>query len=144
MRFCKVIGCVKKHHAKGYCKMHYNRKPGDNKTRLGHVRRKMKTAEGIPYRRLLEYNSWLMCRRRCEDKSQKNYNNYGGKGITVCDRWNGIMGFINFYEDMGRKPGPEYELDRIDSSKGYYKDNCQWLTKEANLKKMHGSEPDPF
>ena len=51
---------------------------------------------------------------------------YGGKGIKVCARWDT---FENFLEDMGERPGPEYSIERIDSTKGYYPDNCKWATR---------------
>lgn len=50
-------------------------------------------------------------------------------GVTVCKRW--LDSFDNFVEDMGYKPDG-LELDRIDNSKGYYKENCRWVTRGAN------------
>jgi hypothetical protein len=66
--------------------------------------------------------------RRCTNKNEQNYHNYGGRGITVCDRW--LNSFEAFYEDMGSKPGLDYSIERRENDKGYYKDNCYWATRE--------------
>jgi hypothetical protein len=72
-----------------------------------------------------EYISWRSMIERCTDPSQKHYKLYGGAGIKVCDRWLDIK---NFMEDMGKKPTPKHTLDRKDSTKGYFPENCRWAT----------------
>jgi hypothetical protein len=66
---------------------------------------------------------------RCTFKGHRSYKDYGGRGITVCDRWLGDHGFENFLADMGPNPGPGHSLERKDNSKGYSQDNCVWATK---------------
>lgn len=68
-------------------------------------------------------------RARCRIKTNKSYSKYGGRGITVCDRWlERLDGFSNFLEDMGYRPSPAHSLDRIDNDLGYSKENCRWTT----------------
>ena len=75
---------------------------------------------------LSEYSSWSNMIARCTNINCKCYNVYGGKGITVCKKWLTFEGFI---KDMGNKPNKEYSIDRINGTKGYYKENCRWATK---------------
>ncbi len=62
---------------------------------------------------------------RCK-KNSKSAKYYFDRGISVCERW--MLGFENFYQDMGIRPAGKYSIDRIDVSKGYYKENCRWAT----------------
>lgn len=77
------------------------------------------------------FRLWYDMNRRCYDKNRKDYRLYGGRGITVCDRWNKYNpeGFDNFVEDMGHPLDDKNELDRINNNKGYCKENCQWATR---------------
>ena len=75
-----------------------------------------------------EYMAWMAMKRRCYDKSHPSYEDYGGRGILVCDRW--LNSFENFIKDMGPKPGPEYSLDRWPNNEtgNYEPGNCRWGT----------------
>lgn len=74
------------------------------------------------------YKTWAAMRRRCNDVNHPRYEDYGGRGITVCERWNDRRkGFAAFVEDMGLRPNG-LTLDRIDVEKGYEKSNCRWAT----------------
>lgn len=73
------------------------------------------------------YGSWLAMKKRCNNPTCDHYYNYGAKGIKVCEEWN--SSFVSFLRDMGERPEGK-TLDRIDNSKGYYKENCKWSTDE--------------
>jgi hypothetical protein len=71
------------------------------------------------------YKTWSNMLSRCHDPNQTGYENYGGRGITVCEEWHH---FKNFARDMGSKSS-ELSIERIDNSKGYSKENCKWDTR---------------
>ena len=73
------------------------------------------------------YNSWSSMIQRCTNETVNSYPDYGGRGITVCDRW--LNSFLAFYEDMGERP-KNHTLDRIKNDEGYSKENCRWATKK--------------
>jgi hypothetical protein len=75
-----------------------------------------------------EHNSWRSMLGRCYYKKTNGYERYGGRGITVCDKWR--RSFEAFYLDMGPRPGDEYSLERMDNTKGYYPGNMRWATKK--------------
>lgn len=67
--------------------------------------------------------------QRCTSPKHIAYKSYGGRGITVCERWaNKVDGFENFMKDMGRRPSKDYSLDRIESNGNYEPGNVQWAT----------------
>jgi len=73
------------------------------------------------------YEAWCGMKKRCYNKNYKDYNYYGGRGVTVCDRWKNS--FVKFYQDMGDKPSKDYSLDRIDVNGNYEPSNCRWADK---------------
>lgn len=81
-----------------------------------------------------EYTSWKDMKRRCYNPRARYYHIYGGRGITICDRWR--TSFVNFLADMGPKPFPEASIDRIDNDGNYEPGNCRWATK---LEQSHNS-----
>ena len=75
-----------------------------------------------------EWRTWSGLFERCYNPNHNSFHRYGGRGITVCDRWR--ESYKNFLEDMGRKPTPQHSIDRVDGNKGYEPLNCRWATKK--------------
>lgn len=97
-----------------------------------------------------EYNAWYSMLQRCENPSNKNYPDYGARGITVCQGWHDVS---NFFADMGERPSKKHSLDRIDNNDGYHcghceectakgwKANCRWATIEVQNNNRRPPKP---
>ncbi len=83
-----------------------------------------------------EYNSWLGMKRRCNAVSDVSYKYYGGRGISICTRWNS---FVAFLADMGDKPTGT-SLDRIDNDGNYEPSNCRWAPHAENCQHRSSSK----
>ncbi len=75
----------------------------------------------------VEYKTWVQMKVRCYNKNRSDYNNYGGRGIEVCERWR--YSFELFLQDMGNRPSDKHSLDRYPNKNGNYEpSNCRWAT----------------
>lgn len=89
-----------------------------------------------------EYRNWQSMKSRCYNKNLKKFHLWGGKGVTVCERW--LNSYENFIEDMGRKPTAKHTLDRYPNPNGNYEpSNVRWATQKqqgANRRDNHWIE----
>ena len=92
----------------------------DRATRHGHTSRDTRKISPT-------YRSWVSMIQRCTNPKATAYHRYGGRGITVCERW--LESFDAFLEDMGERP-EGMTLDRRDDDSGYSPDNCRWATRK--------------
>jgi len=110
--------------------------------------KKAKTTHGhtVNGRKSPEYSAWADMIHRCTHPSNRHYHDYGGRGITVCERWLGKDGFQNFLDDMGLRPSPDMSLDRIGHNGNYEPHNCRWADKTTqvlNRRNAHGQSKTP-
>ncbi len=90
----------------------------------GCLRKEKTTTHNLSYTN--EYQIWLKIKDRCFNKTTKAYKWYGGRGITIWDKWK--KDFKRFYKDIGKRPSLKYTLDRIDNDGNYEPSNCKWST----------------
>jgi hypothetical protein len=90
-------------------------------------KRRRRQRPDLPYQywKTREYNSWCSMRNRCSNPNNIGFANYGGRGVTVCERW---ADFAAFLADMGPRPDG-HTLDRIDPDGNYEPGNCRWVTR---------------
>ena len=81
-------------------------------------------------KRTSTYQIWEGIKKRCLSPKCKAFKNYGGRGITICERW---LKFENFLLDMGERP-IGLCIERIDNNKGYYPENCCWIDRFQQTK----------
>lgn len=85
----------------------------------------------------LEWDRWMAMLTRCYSKTTGNYARYGGRGITVCDKWRKC--FADFFVDVGPCPSKDHTLDRIDNSGNYEPGNVKWSTRSEQQNNRRGN-----
>ena len=81
------------------------------------------------------YHVWTQMIQRCENKNNKSFKNYGGRGISVCERW---KSFDSFYGDNAAQYNEGLTIDRINNNGDYSRENCRWISNKENCRNRHG------
>lgn len=87
------------------------------------------------------YSIWLQMRARCRNPRHKSYQNYGGRGITICERWDD---FELFLADVGERPPGRYSIDRIDNDGNYEPGNVRWATATEQIRNRRRPNPASY
>lgn len=118
---CRSCGCIGAEWSKamGACPA-FIAKRAATQVKHGHKRR-----SGMS----IEYKTWLGIKRRCTDHAYKDFPMWGGRGIRVCARWD--ESFEAFLADMGPRPSPRHQIDRMNPNGNYEPGNCRWVTPQV-------------
>jgi hypothetical protein len=109
---------------------------GDHWNRRGNLRHGHTTNDHGSRRQSATYRTWGDMIQRCTNPKQPNYRYYGGRGITICERW---LAFDNFLADMGERPDG-LEIDRINNDGNYEPGNCRWATRSQQVRNRRRKE----
>ncbi len=120
---CAIESCNNASIARSWCSKHYQRwsRSGSPTGQRAERQAGVNLKRDVP-----EYGNWRAMKRRCDSPNQPRFEHYGGRGITVCERW--LHSFTNFYADMGPKPTAKHTLNRIDNDGNYEPGNVEWAT----------------
>lgn len=124
-KLCSIEGCNKTAQPgrKGWCLMHYTRWRSNGDPLVTKYDRNVKGVTKLP-----EYKNWLGMKERCLKGTHHSYPRYGGRGVQIAAEW--VNSFNTFFKDMGPRPTPLHEIDRIDNNGNYEPLNCKWSTKK--------------
>ena len=99
------------------------------------IGRKRFTTHGLRKHPL--YRTWGNMKSRCYNKRNRDYKNYGGRGVKMSKSWR--ASFEQFYKDMGERPSNHHSIDRKNNEEGYNKSNCRWATKKEQADNRRNS-----
>lgn len=138
IRTCTITGCGRPLSSATLCISHQRRKANNDPNWSTPILSKSEARTSHGHNkvgnRTPEYGSWAAMLTRCRNKNNPGFKNYGGRGITVCERW---MDFSNFLADMGLRPSMRHSLERKNNEGNYEPGNCKWATRaeQANNKR---------
>lgn len=89
-----------------------------------------------------EHRAWRKARDRCCNPSDRNYPDYGGRGLSMCQEWRDS--FLAFYHHIGPRPSPDHSLDRIDNDRGYEPGNVRWATRAQQARNRRATLLSPL
>lgn len=124
---CRIAACEGAAITKNLCAAHYRRRVKGQSLR-GRIKRRR---FGFRISITPEYRAWTGMWTRCTNKKDIMYHHYGGRGITVCAKWDS---FEKFLKDMGHRPSKLHSIDRINNDRGYSKNNCRWSVRTEQIR----------
>jgi hypothetical protein len=87
-----------------------------------------------------EYHAWRNLKKRCANRNCKDFPNWGGRGIKVCDEW--LHDFQAFLDHVGPRPSPQHTIDRIDNERHYEPGNVRWATRTEQAHNSRATKLD--
>ena len=129
---CANPGCSRLAVAKGLCELHWHRL-----RRHGDPEKSGRPTDWGARQWHPLYKLWSGMHRRCTARHGREWKNYGGRGIAVCERWNDFWAFV---ADMGERPSPRHSLGRIDNDGPYDPQNCEWQTARQQARNRRGRQ----
>lgn len=130
---CKIDGCTKISYKNGMCTYHSYRNDKYNNPEYS-----CRDLDMHGMSRTNEYKIYIDMKMRCLNENHKSYLRYGGRGISICERWK--ASFPDFLSDMGTRPTGKHQIDRIDNDGNYEPDNCRWVLPIENTRNSSQSK----
>jgi hypothetical protein len=118
----------KKYEKRQYCSLPCARTPRQQYESISPINQQALKEKRSGKWSIPEYRVWKGMLARCLRLKNSDYHRYGGRGITVCERWREENGFANFYHDMKARPSGGYWIERRNNDGNYEPDNCYWAT----------------